>query len=469
MTKFDFDLFTIGAGSGGVRASRIAGQHGARVAVAEERYFGGTCVNVGCIPKKLLLYASHVADEIEDAAGYGWSVGPATHDWAALIAAKDKEIARLSGIYRRLLEGAGNTLFEGRARVIDPHTVEVAGPSKVERVTAERILIATGGWPELPDQPGAREFGITSQEAFYLPKRPERVIVAGGGYIACEFAGIFHGLGSEVIQLYRGKQILRGFDEDVREFVAEEMTKAGIQIRHGTIIDRIEKAGDCLMASLSDGRTLEVDSVFYAIGRKPITGGLGLEEAGVKLDSVGAVIVDDQYRSSVPSIYAIGDVTNRVNLTPVALAEGHALADTLFGNWPRDVSYDNIPTAVFSTPPVATVGLTEEQARARYPGVDIYRSSFKPLKHTLSGRDRRTLMKLVVDRASDRVVGCHMVGEDTAEMIQGVAVAMNAGATKAIFDRTIGLHPTAAEEFVTMRTKAPDPAPDRPGDPKAQD
>ena len=456
MAQYDFDLFTIGAGSGGVRASRIAGQHGAKVAVAEERYFGGTCVNVGCIPKKLLVYASHVADEIADAAGYGWSVGPAAHDWPALIAAKDKEIARLAGIYRRLLEGAGNTLFEGRARVIDPHTVEVAG----QRVTAERILIATGGWPELPDQPGAREYGITSQEAFYLPQRPQRVIVAGGGYIACEFAGIFHGLGSEVIQLYRGKQILRGFDMDVREFVAEEMIKAGIQIRYNTIIDRIEKAGDCLMATLSDGRTLEVDCVLYAIGRKPITAGLGLEQAGVKLDSAGAVIVDDNYRSSVPSIYAIGDVTNRVNLTPVALAEGHALADTLFGNRPRGVSYDNIPTAVFSSPPVATVGLTEEQARARYPGVDIYRSSFKPLKHTLSGRDRRTLMKLVVDRASDRVVGCHMVGEDTAEMIQGVAVAMNAGATKAILDRTIGLHPTAAEEFVTMRTKAPEPVPE---------
>jgi glutathione reductase (NADPH) len=450
---YDFDLFTIGAGSGGVRASRIAGQHGARVAIAEERYFGGTCVNVGCVPKKLLVYGAHYADEMADAAGYGWTVGPRSHDWSALIAAKDREIARLNGIYKRLLEGAGVRIFEARARLVDAHTVQVGD----ERVTAERILIATGGWPELPDQPGAREYGITSQDAFYLPKLPERVVIAGGGYIACEFAGIFHGLGARVTQLYRGKQILRGFDRDVREFVAEETVKAGIDLRFNTIIDRLEKTGECLLAHLSDGRCLEVDAAFYAIGRKPATQGLGLEAAGVETDGAGAIVVGPDYQTSVPGVYAIGDVTNRLNLTPVAIAEGHALADTLFGNRPRGISYDNVPTAVFSVPPVATVGLTEEQARARFGAVDIYRTTFRPLKHVLTGRERRTLMKLVVDRASDRVVGCHMVGEDTPEMIQGVAVALNAGATKAVFDATIGLHPTAAEEFVTMRTKAPDP------------
>ncbi|MFC7334481.1 glutathione-disulfide reductase [Rhodocista pekingensis] len=458
MPAYDFDLFTIGGGSGGVRAARIASQHGARVGLAEEGRLGGTCVNVGCVPKKLLVYAAQYAHDMEDAAGYGWAVGGRTHDWSRLIAAKDTEIARLNGIYRRLLEGAGVTLFEGRARVVDPHTVEVAG----QRVTAERILIATGGWPELPDEPGAREYGITSNEVFHLERFPERVVVAGGGYIATEFACMFNGLGAKVRQLYRGKQILRGFDRDVREFLTEELVKSGIDLRLNTVIKRIEKAGDCLMAELSDGRSIECDAVVYAIGRRPMSRGIGLEEAGVALDAAGAVIVDGGYRTSVPSIYALGDVTNRVNLTPVAIAEGHALADTLFGGNPRDVCYDNIPTAVFSIPPVATCGLTEEEARQRLGAVDIYRTTFKPMRHQLSGRDQRTLMKLVVDRASQRVVGCHMVGADTPEMIQGVAVAMNAGATKQVFDRTIGLHPTAAEEFVTMRTKAPDPeAPDR--------
>lgn len=453
MSQYDFDLFTIGAGSGGVRASRIAGQHGARVAVAEERQFGGTCVNVGCVPKKLLVYAAQYAHDIQDAAGYGWTVGERSHDWPSLIAAKDKEIARLNGIYRRLLEGAGVTIFEGRATLIDAHTVEVAG----QRVTAERILIATGGWPELPDQPGARAHGITSNEVFHLDRFPERVVVAGGGYIATEFACLFNGLGAKVTQLYRGRRILRGFDADVREFVGEELIKSGIDLRFETIIDRIDKAGDCLIASLSDGRRIECDAVVYAIGRAPLTAGLGLEAAGVALDTKGAVIVDGEYRTNVPSIYAIGDVTNRINLTPVALAEGHVLADRLFGNRPRSVNYANIPTAVFSIPPVATCGMTEEQARADLGAVDVYRTNFKPMRHQLSGRDQRTLMKLVVDRASQRVVGCHMVGADTPEMIQGVAVAMNAGATKQDFDNTIGLHPTAAEEFVTMRTRSPDP------------
>ncbi len=453
MSRYDYDLFTIGAGSGGVRASRIAGQHGARVAIAEERYFGGTCVNVGCVPKKLLVYAAHYAHDMEDAAGFGWTVGERSHDWGRLIAAKDKEIARLNGIYRRLLEGAGVTIFEGRARLVDPHTVEVAG----QRVTAERILIATGGWPELPDQPGAREFGITSNEVFYLDRFPKRLVVAGGGYIATEFACVFNGLGAKVTQLYRGSRILRGFDTDIREFVGEELVKTGIDLRFNTIIDRIEKAGDCFIADLSDGSKIECDAVVYAIGRVPLTRGLGLEEAGVALDARGAVVVNERYETSVPHIHAIGDVTNRVNLTPVALAEGHVLADRLFGGTQRDVNYLNIPTAVFSIPPVASCGLTEEQARASLGAVDVYRTTFKPMRHQLSGRDERTLMKLVVERATQRVVGCHMVGADTPEMIQGVAVALNAGATKKTFDSTIGLHPTAAEEFVTMRTKSPDP------------
>lgn len=454
MSQYDFDLFTIGAGSGGVRASRIAAGHGARVAVAEERYFGGTCVNVGCVPKKLLVYGAEYGQAFADAAGYGWTAENVRHDWNALIAAKDQEIGRLNGIYRRLLEGAGVTIFEGRASIVDAHTVQVDG----KRVTAERILVATGGWPELPDQPGAREYGITSNEIFYLKEFPRRVVVAGGGYIALEFAGLFNGLGAKVTQLYRGRQILRGFDIDVREFVAEEVRKSGIDLRVNTVIDRIEKVEDGLIAHLSDGTVLECDAVVYAIGRKPLTRGLGLEAAGVEVDEAGAIKVNDQYQTSVPSIYALGDVTNRVNLTPVALAEGHVLADRLYGNRSRDVNYDNIPTAVFSIPPVATVGITEERARATLAGgVDIYRTNFKPMRHQLSGRDQRTFMKLVVDRATQKVVGCHMVGADTPEMIQGVAVAMNAGATKQVFDNTIGLHPTAAEEFVTMRTKSPDP------------
>ncbi len=454
MSQYDFDLFTIGAGSGGVRASRIAAGHGARVAVAEERYFGGTCVNVGCVPKKLLVYGAEYGQAFADAAGFGWTVENVRHDWNALIAAKDTEINRLNGIYRRLLDGAGVTIYEGRATIVDAHTVEVNG----SRVTAERILIATGGWPELPSEPGAKEYGITSNEVFYLKTFPRRVVVAGGGYIALEFASLFNGLGAQVTQLYRGGQILRGFDKDVRDFVADELRKAGIDLKLNTIISRIEKTDSGLIAHLSDGTALECDAVVYAIGRKPMSYGLGLENVGVETDKAGAIKVNDQYQTSVPSIYALGDVTNRVNLTPVALAEGHVLADRLYGNRPRDVNYENIPTAVFSIPPVATVGITEEQARATLPGgVDIYRTNFKPMRHQLSGRDQRTFMKLVVDRATQKVVGCHMVGTDTPEMIQGIAVAMNAGATKQVFDNTIGLHPTAAEEFVTMRTKVPDP------------
>lgn len=455
MAGYDFDYFVIGAGSGGVRSARIAAQHGAKVGIAEEQYLGGTCVNVGCVPKKLLVYASHYGHDVEDAAGFGWSVPPAEHSWPTLIANKNAEIARLNGIYRRLLEGAGATLFETRATLLDPHTIKVGA----ETVTAERILIATGGRPVLPDEPGARDYGITSEQAFFLPEMPRRVIVAGGGYIAVEFAGIFHGLGAEVTQLYRGPMFLRGFDGDVRETLAEEMARSGIDLRFNTIISRIEKSHDCLMVELSDGSMQAADAVLYAIGRTPNTHGLGLEAAGVTTDHNGAITVDAGYKTSADHIFAVGDVTNRVQLTPVAIAEGHWLADTLFGPG-RDhgVAYANIPTAVFSTPPIGTVGLTEEQARARGP-VDVYKSSFKPMKHTLSGRQERSLMKLVVDRASHKVVGAHMVGADAAEILQGLAIAINAGATKADFDRTIGIHPTAAEEFVTMRTRAPDPEP----------
>lgn len=451
-TAYDYDLFTIGAGSGGVRASRIAAQYGARVAVAEERYLGGTCVNAGCVPKKLLVYAAHYAADFADARGFGWSVGDTSHDWARLIAAKDKEIARLNGIYRGLLEKAGVTIYEARATLIDAHTVEVGG----RRVTAERILIATGGWPELPDTPGVRDYAITSNEVFHLADRPRRLAVVGGGYIACEFAGVFHGLGSAVTQIHRGDKVLRGFDEDVRAFLGREMAKSGIDLRLNATVAGITRQDDGLHVALSDGTTLVVDAVLYATGRRPKVAGLGLERAGVALTPGGAIQVDAHYQTSVPGIYALGDVTDRINLTPVAIAEGHVLADTLFGGRPRDVSYDNVPSAVFSTPPVASCGLTEAQARARYGAVAIYRTDFRAMKHTLSGRDERTLMKLIVDRASDRVVGCHLVGADTPEMIQGVAVAMNAGATKAVFDRTIGLHPTAAEEFVTLRTPVAD-------------
>ncbi|NNG05427.1 MAG: glutathione-disulfide reductase [Inquilinus sp.] len=453
MAKYDFDYFVIGAGSGGVRSARIAANHGARVAIAEERYLGGTCVNVGCVPKKLLSYAAHFAHDFEDAAGFGWTVGDRRHDWARLIANKNTEIERLNGIYRHLLEGAGCTLIEDRATLVDAHTVAVGD----DRYTAETILIATGGWPTLPDQPGAREYGITSNEAFFLEEMPEHVVIAGGGYIAVEFAGIFNGLGANVCQLYRGPMFLRGFDDDVRETLAEEMSKAGIDLRFNTIIDRIEKTSDCLLAHLTDGSVIETGAVMFAIGRRPNTAGLGLEDVGVALNRKAAIIVDDRYRTSVPNICALGDVTDRINLTPVAIAEGHALADTLFGGTPRGVEYENVPSAVFSSPPVGSVGLTEAAARAKYGAVDIYRSSFRPMKHTLGGRDERTMMKLIVDRATDRVVGCHMVGLDAPEITQGVAVAMNCGATKAQFDRTIGIHPTAAEELVTMRTKAPEP------------
>jgi len=448
MAQYDYDLFTIGAGSGGVRASRMSAFFGAKVAVAEERYLGGTCVNVGCIPKKLLVYASHYGEDFDDLAGYGWTVGERRFDWSKLIENKNQEISRLNGIYRKILTDAGVSLFEAHAEVIDPHTVSVGG----QRITAKYILVAVGSWPTVPQFLGS-EHAITSNEAFYLPSLPEKVIIVGGGYIGVEFAGIFHGLGAKTTQLYRGELFLRGFDDDIRKTLADEMRKRGIELRFNADITKIEKAGTVLRATLTDGSVLEAQQILYATGRGSKTPNLGLEKAGVKLKDNGAVVVDEYSKSTVDSIYAIGDCTDRMMLTPVAIAEGMALANTLFNQKPTKPSYLNVPTAVFSTPNCGTVGLTEQEARTGNIAIDLYQTSFKPLKHTLTGRDERAMMKLVVDRATDKVLGCHMVGSDAGEIIQGLAVALNCGATKAQFDMTIGIHPTAAEEFVTMRSK----------------
>jgi glutathione reductase (NADPH) len=447
MAQYDYDLFTIGAGSGGVRASRMSAGYGARVAVAEERYLGGTCVNVGCIPKKLLVYAAHFSEDFEDAGGFGWTVGERHIDWAKLIAAKNAEIARLNGVYRKLLQDSGVTLMESRAEVLDPHTVVVGG----KKITARYILIAVGSWPTVPEFPGS-EHAVTSNEIFFLPTLPRRVVIVGGGYIGVEFAGIFHGLGVEVTQLYWDRLFLRGFDDDCRKTLAGEMRKKGIDLRFNADIEKIEKRSGVLRATLNGGATIEAGQILYATGRTPKTASLGLEKAGVRMNDGGAVVVDEYSKTDVDSIYAIGDCTDRMMLTPVAIAEGRAVAETLFNNNSMKPNYINVPSVVFSQPNLGTVGLTEAEARERYAGITVYKTSFKPLKHTLSGRDERTMMKIVVDHETDRVLGCHMVGPDAGEIIQGLAVAMNCGATKAQFDATIGIHPTAAEEFVTMRT-----------------
>jgi glutathione reductase (NADPH) len=446
MSSYDYDLFTIGAGSGGVRASRMAAGMGARVAVAEERYLGGTCVNVGCIPKKLFAYAGHYAEDFEDAAGFGWRAQPPSFDWPTLVANKDKEITRLNGVYERLLTGAGVKVFSTRARVVDAHSVEVDG----KRVTAAHILVATGGWPVVPEVPG-KELAITSNEAFHLPRLPASVVVVGGGYIAVEFASIFHGLGVATTLSYRGEHVLREFDADLGSFLGEQMAKKGVRVLLHSQVRSIERRGPGLICAMADGSTIETEAVMYATGRLPNTRGLGLEQAGVKLEANGAVVVDEHFQSSVASIHAIGDVIHRFQLTPVALAEGMVIVDRLFGGGERKMSYSNIATAIFSNPNVGTVGLSEAQARRDYGDVAIYRTSFTALKHRLSGRAESTLMKLVVDKASDRVLGVHMVGPDAGEIVQGFAVALVCGATKRQFDQTIGIHPTAAEEFVTMR------------------
>ncbi len=450
MAKFDYDLFVIGGGSGGVRGARMAAAAGARVAVAEEYRYGGTCVIRGCVPKKLLVYASHFHEDFADAAGFGWTLEDARFDWAALIANKDREIGRLEAIYERLLNEAGVAILRGHARLTDAHTVEIQGEHGGERITAETILIASGGHPVFPPGHGW-EHAISSNEAFHLERLPERVMIYGGGYIAVEFAGIFNGLGAQVTQVYRGPQILRGFDDDVRDVLAGELVKKGITLEVETLIDRIEKTASGLEVHLSDGSRIETDLVMAATGRRPNTQNLGLESAGVETGDNGAVKVDAYSRTTQPSIYAIGDVTDRINLTPVAIQEAMAFVDTVYRGRPRPMDHENVPSAVFSQPPVGSVGLSEGAARARYGVLDVYRSSFRPMKHTLSGRDEITMMKLIVDQASQKVVGAHMVGLDAAEIIQGVAIAIKAGATKQDFDATVGIHPTAAEEFVTLR------------------
>jgi glutathione reductase (NADPH) len=446
MTAPEFDLFVIGAGSGGVRAARMAAQRGARVAVAEVAALGGTCVNVGCIPKKLYSIAAHYAEAFEESHGFGWSASTPTLDWSALKANRAREITRLNSVYGKLLADAGVTLTEGRARLVGANAVEVHG--QVHRAT--NVLVATGGHPVPPDFPG-RELAISSNEIFDLPTFPRRLVVVGGGYIACEFASIFRGLGARVTQLYRGEQVLRGFDDEVRHFLAAEMRKKGVDLRTHADVQRIDRGAAGLQVTLKDATVLEADAVLCATGRSPNTAGLNLAEAGVATDARGAVVVDALFRSSVPSVHAIGDVIDRVQLTPVALAEAMVLVDRLFGAGQRRLSYELIPTAVFTHPNVGTVGWSEEAARERFAALRIFRSEFRALRHTLSGSDERTLMKLIVDAASDRVVGLHMVGADAGETIQGFAVAMQAGASKAQFDATLGIHPTVAEEFVTMR------------------
>lgn len=446
---YDFDLFVIGAGSGGVRAARFSADYGARVAVAESRYLGGTCVNVGCVPKKLLVYGSHFSDDFEQAQGFGWSTGNPHFDWATLLANKNREIQRLNDIYRKLLVNSGVTLLEGHARLTDAHHVEING----QTFSAERILIATGGWPMVPDIPG-REHAITSNEAFFLQRLPERVLVVGGGYIAVEFAGIFNGLGADTRLLYRGKMFLRGFDHSVRTHLAEELIKNGLQLDFNTDVVKIDKLSDgSLLATLNDGRQLEADSIFYATGRRPMLDNLGLENTFVELNDAGYISVNENFETREPSILALGDVIGGIQLTPIATAEGTAIARRLFRpELYRPVDYRHIPTAVFSQPSIGTVGLTEEEAVAQGHKVTVYESRFRPMKLTLTESNERTLMKLVVDAHTDRVLGAHMVGPDAGEIIQGLAIALKAGATKRLFDETIGVHPTSAEEFVTLRT-----------------
>jgi glutathione reductase (NADPH) len=457
MTDFDYDLFVIGAGSGGVRAARVAAGHGAKVAIAEEHRVGGTCVIRGCVPKKLLVYASRFRDEFQDAAGFGWQVGESVFDWGRLIANKDQEIARLEGVYTRNLEHAGVVLLRARAMLDGPNAVRLADG---RRITAGTILIATGGAPKAEPGLKGHKHAITSNEAFHLAELPQSIVIVGGSYIAVEFAGIFAGLGSEVTLVYRGEKVLRGFDDDLRDALGEEYRRRGITILTGRTPKAILKRPCGLALSIDDGSRLEASSVMLAIGRSPNTRGLGLETAGVAVGPRGEIAVDASSRTSIPSIYAVGDVTDRVNLTPVAIREGHAFADSVFGGKPWTVDHDLIPTAVFSTPEIGTVGLSEARARAAGRNLDVYKTRFRPLKGTLSGREERMMMKLVVDAADRRVLGVHILGPDAAEMVQLAAIALEIGATKADFDRTVALHPSAAEELVTLRDKwlAPDAA-----------
>ena len=447
--SYDFDLFVIGAGSGGVRAARFAASFGAKVAVAESRYLGGTCVNVGCVPKKLMVYAAQYQDEFNLSKSFGWDVEAKGFDWSTLIANKNTEIARLNAIYEKLLVNSGVELLNGHAKIVDAHTVEVNG----QHYTAKNILVAVGGWPQVPDIPG-REHVTDSNQVFFLKEQPKRVLVIGGGYIAVEFASVFQGLGSETQLAYRGDMFLRGFDNDVREHLHQELLKKDMTLRFNCDVQRIDKQDDqSLLITFTDGQSTEVDCIFYATGRRPMLDNLGLENVNITLDKRGYIAVDELYQTSENSILAIGDVTGRVQLTPVALAEGMAVARRLFRKEDyKPVNYDLIPTAVFSLQNIATVGLSEEQARAEGYTVQVFKSSFKPMKLSLSEQQERIFMKLVVDQTTDRVLGCHMVGPDAGELMQGIAIALKAGATKQIFDETIGIHPSAAEEFVTMRT-----------------
>lgn len=446
--SYDYDLFVIGAGSGGVRASRMAAQYGARVAIAEDRYLGGTCVNVGCVPKKLLVYAAQFHESFRDAAGYGWQVATPVFDWSVLIDNKNREIERLNGVYGRLLENSGVRIYHAHARLLDAHTVLVGD----ERVTARHILLAVGGKPWVPEFPGS-EWVTTSNDMFYLERLPRRIAIVGGGYIAVEFAGILNGLGVETHLLYRGDLILKGFDRELRAQLAEEMAQKGIRIRLGVEVERIDKIGDELQLQLVSGERIDCDCVMYATGRKPRVEGLGLETTSVQLSETGHIRVDEHFRTAESNIFALGDAIGGIELTPVAIAQGMAVASTIFRNTPSSVDLDYVPTAIFSQPNLACVGLDEESARSRYGDIAVYTAKFTPMKNALSGNPEKMLMKLIVDMATDRVVGAHMLGADAGEIIQGLAVAVRAGATKADFDTTIGIHPTAAEEFVTMRTR----------------
>ena len=447
--RFDFDLLTIGAGSGGVAATRRAGNYGARTAICEEDRVGGTCVLRGCIPKKFLVYASHFAQDFSDSIKYGWSAHNAKFDWRTLVTNKDSELDRLHNIYQSLLDKAGVEVLSGRASLLDEHTVVVESGGETKKITSETILVATGGSPQIP---GNLNFdaALTSNEALSLDKLPERIVIVGGGYIAVEFCGIFNSLGVDVTQIIRADQILRGFDEDVRGHLQKEMVRQGIKLITGVTIDKVDKTLDASRLMLSDGRILEAEEILFATGRIPNTRGLGLEVAGVDISENGAIKVDEWSRTSRSNIYAIGDCTDRINLTPVAISEGRALADSIYNNDPKTVDYENIASAVFSQPPVGTVGMTEAEARQRYQDITVYQSEFRPLKATISGDEGRTMMKLIVEQDSRRVVGCHMVGDDAPEIIQGLGIAVKCGATKEQFDATMAIHPTAAEEFVTM-------------------
>lgn len=451
MTAYDFDLFIIGSGSGGGRAGRVAGEYGKKVAYAENRHIGGTCVNLGCVPKKLMTYAASFASHMKDAAGFGWAVGASSHDWQKYITAQQGEVEFLNGMISKGIESDGQPVFNATAKITGPHSVEVEGKT----ITAERILIATGAKPFIPDTPGARELGITSDDVFALPERPQKIVIYGAGYIALEFAGIFNQLGSEVHLVFRREHILKpGFDHEVRTFLQDEMGKKGINLHPKETIKKVEKNGQGVTVTLREGKTIGADAILFATGRIPNIEPLGLGEVGVKVSAANAVLVNEDARTSIPSIYAIGDVTDRIALTPVAIAEGHALADRLYGGKQRYISYENVPHAIFSNPPVGQVGLTEEQALEQFPGaIDIYRDDFLGMKNAVSGRDERTLVKLVVHRETDRVLGFHMVGQDAPEITQGFAVAMIAGATKKHFDSTIAIHPTAAEEVVLLKKK----------------